>query len=487
MVTVNETRAKRSPAPRRRIWVQHVAVETSRLQMRVDAARARTELTASQQVTAAAIDGFIATAHAAAFRDDPVPGRLANWWRGTLVEAAYLNMHNARTALFDLYTDDELRAEIPMVVARANATLHRDDPRRMTVAEMNALPQKRLRPRMRRVVGDSYEQLDLEHRQLRSFRNIVLMAAAFLLLSVAVTLYFVTTHPTWVPLCFDSADNGQSCPSGQGSNVHPTWADILIVAGMGALGGAFAATLSIRNLRGTSTPYDVPVALAALKMPMGALTAILGLVAIKGGFVPGLSDLDNQSQVLAYALLFGFAQQALSRLLDMRAQDLLEGLPGGEATTPLPGAKGEPVPPAQPTGAAAPAGGPAPVEGVAGAEVAAGEATEGPPTEVVTTDAAPSTALDRPVEEPEGATQEDQFKLLKETGNERVDQTEDEEAELLKAEFGEPDAQGIYQPPNAAPPDAAPPAEVAADAPAAAGAGEATAADEGAPGKGAES
>jgi hypothetical protein len=480
VVTVNGTRAKRSRAPRRRIWVQHVAVETSRLQMRVDAARVRADLTPSQQVTAAAIDEFIATARAAAYRDDPVPGRLANWWRGTLVEAAYLNMHNARTALFDLYTDDELRAEIPMVVARANATLHRDDPRRMTVAEMNALPQKRLRPRMRRVVGDSYEQLDLEHRQLRSFRNIVLMAAAFLLLSVAVTLYFVTTHPTWLPLCFGSATNGQSCPSGQGANVHPTWADILIIAGMGALGGAFAATLSIRNLKGTSTPYDVPVALAALKVPMGALTAILGLVAIKGGFVPGLSDLDNQSQVLAYALLFGFAQQALSRLLDMRAQDLLEGLPGGEATAPLPGAKGEPVQ-AQQNGAAAPAGGQAPVEGAAGAEVAAGEATEAQSTEVAENDAAPSTELDRPVEEPEEATQEDQFKLLRETGNERVEQTEDEENELLKAEFGDPDAHGIYQPP-----DAAPPADPPADPPAAPGAGESTAADEGAPGKGAE-
>ena len=33
---------------------------------------------------------------------------------------------------------------------------------------------------MRRLVGDSYEQLDLEHAQLRSFRNILLSAAMFL-------------------------------------------------------------------------------------------------------------------------------------------------------------------------------------------------------------------------------------------------------------------------------------------------------------------
>ena len=436
--------------------MQHVAVETSRLQMRVDSARVRADLTASQQVTAAGIDGFIATARAAAYRDDPVPGRLANWWRGTLVEAAYLNMHNARTALFDLYTDDELRAEIPMVVARANATLHRDDPRRMTVAEMNALPQKRLRPRMAgwwatATSSWTWSTASCELPQHRADGGGVPAAQR--------RGHAVLRHdpPHLAAPVLRQRDTGQSCPSGQGPSVHPTWADVLIVAGMGALGGAFAATLSIRNLKGTSTPYDVPVALAALKVPMGALTAILGLVAIKGGFVPGLSDLDNQSQVLAYALLFGFAQQALSRLLDMRAQDLLEGLPGGEATAPLPGAKGEPVPPAQPTGPAVPAGEQAPVEGAVGAEVDAGEATEAQSPGVAGTDAAPSMAPDRPVEEPEDATQEDQFQLLRDTGNERVDQTEDEEAELLKAEFGEPDAQGIYQPPDAAPP-ADPPA-----------------------------
>jgi hypothetical protein len=109
-----------------------------------------------------------------------------------------------------------------------------------------------------------------------------------------------------------------------------------VVALLGALGGSLTAALSIRNLKGTSTPYDVPVALAMLKVPLGAFTAILALVAIRGNFVPGLSNLDSQEQILAYALVFGFAQQALSRLLDQRAQTLLEGLPGGTANEPSP-------------------------------------------------------------------------------------------------------------------------------------------------------
>ena len=330
---------------RRRIWVQHVAVETDKLRMRLNAAQARGDLTTSQQVVAKGIYEFLDKARDAAFRCDPVPGRWTNWWRGTLVEAAYRNLHAARAQMVDLYDENQLRAEIPLVVARANATLHRDDPRRTTVEELEAESTASLRPRMRRVISDSYEQLDLEHARLRSFRNILLTAAFFVIVLIAITLAVVSLHPGFVPLCFPNevidartnvtTVNGLNCPTGA-ALTGPQAFDILVVAMLGALGGALAATLSIRTLKGTSTPYDVPVALAILKVPLGALTAMLALVAIQGKFVPGLSVLDSQGQILAYALVFGFAQQAISRLLDRQAQTLLEGLPGGTATEPKP-------------------------------------------------------------------------------------------------------------------------------------------------------
>jgi len=432
-------------AARRRIWVQHVAVDADRLEMRVEAARARGGLTPSQEVVADGVEKCLQKARAAAFRDDPIPGRLANWWRGTLVEAAYRNMHTARAQMIDLMDADELRAEIPMVVARANATLHRDDPRRITVEELEAETVAGLRPRMRRVVGDSYEQLDLEHAQLRSFRNILLIAGFFIAAITAGTMVFVYRDPGLMPLCFDrevatgveplvTTVNGKNCPTSSGAG--PAGADILVVAALGALGGALAATLSIRNLRGTSTPYDVPVALAFLKVPLGALTAILALVAIQGDFVPGLSILDSQGQILAYALVFGFAQQALSRLLDQRAQTLLEGLPGGTAT--------EPSPPGVKKLAR-----PAPAEATTpeAEDLAPGEASTADVAAPGTVSAVPASA-DRPVDEPDGDTQQAQLGLLRETGNERRELDEDEEAKFLEAEFGPPDPQGIYGAPK---------------------------------------
>jgi hypothetical protein len=177
---------------------------------------------------------------------------------------------------------------------------------------------------------------------------------------------------------------------------------------------------------------------------LGALTAILGLVAIQGMFIPGLSQLDSQGQILAYALVLGFAQQALSRLLDKQAQILLEGLPGGTDVlpTPKPPDRMPPPPPPREDGTAPV---PPPEEPSSGAgDEPAQVASPGGPVEASDTVLAEDATADRPVDEPEDATQQDQFDQLRDTINDRHDMSEEEEAELLEAEFGPPDAGGIY-------------------------------------------
>jgi len=342
--------------------VQHVVVEADRLHMQTMAA-SRRGLDKQQTEIADGVFKLSAAARAAALREDPRPRRFQNWWRGILVEAAYLNLHTARAQIVDLYDENELRAEIPTALARAQATMHRDDPRRTTAEKLlraENLQVERARPVLRRLISDSYEKADLEHAQLRSFRNILLLSALSILVLIAATVAVVVWHPDWMPMCFDTTNpTGKACPTSHGATATGRGADIIMVALLGALGGALTASLSIRNLKGTSTPYDVPVALAMLKVPLGAFTAILALVAIHGSFVPGLTNLDSQEQILAYALVFGFAQQALSRLLDQRAQTLMEGLPGGTSTEPSPPPPAAPVVPAEP----APAGGEGKKEG----------------------------------------------------------------------------------------------------------------------------
>ncbi len=372
----------REVRPRRRIWVQRVAVEADNLLIRLNVARAG-DLSPAQTAVAEGVADLAQNARAAALRHDPMPRRWGNWWRGTLVDVAFHNLHSARAQMVDLMDEAELRAEVPVALARARRVLRRDDARLVAAerwpAELNGPgPVDRIRPGLRRLIDDSYEQLDLEHARLRNFRNVVLISAMCVFVLVVIAVVVVSRRPDWIPLCFPNEETtaegvsrvvGLNCPTRAGAGVVPVGADVVVVAMLGSLGGAMSAALSVRHLKGTSTPYDVPVALAFLKIPLGAFTAILALVAIQGKFVPGLSVLDSQGQILAYALVFGFAQQAFTRLIDRKAQDLLEGLPGGETTTPTQQSSPPPVvPPAPPPGPASD-GGAGPVEDVEVVEI----------------------------------------------------------------------------------------------------------------------
>ena len=127
---------------------------------------------------------------------------------------------------------------------------------------------------------------------------------------------------------------------------------------LGLIAAAVSSAVALRRLRGTTTPYALPVALAVLKLPTGMLTAVLGLLLMRGDFVPGLSALDTPSQILAWAVLFGYAQQLFTRFVDERAHSVLDqvGAPdhtGGPeaamvtraAPVALDGGNGAPPPP----------------------------------------------------------------------------------------------------------------------------------------------
>ena len=316
------------------------------------------ELTPEQKAAAQAARAALAKAEAMG-SGVRVPGRFL-WWRGTQVESAYLHLHVARVAMVDLYDEDDLEAEIPRAVARVQGALHRDDPRRVGQEALTDKDPRALRASLSRLVEDGHEATDLQHRRLRSFRNVTLLAAVAVMLAVLVTILVVSRDPDLLPLCFtEEGTSGEpgttACPSSNGPNVDsdadgsndligPSSWDIVMVALMGLLGGLLSAVFALRHLRGLSTAYEAPVALAILKPPLGALTGVTGIVLVHGEFIPGLSSLDSQGQILAYAFLFGVGQQVFTRLVDQKAESIMEGMPSRDpATSP-----GEPVGPTPP-------------------------------------------------------------------------------------------------------------------------------------------
>lgn len=117
-----------------------------------------------------------------------------------------------------------------------------------------------------------------------------------------------------------------------------TQQDVIVVELVGLTAAAVAAAAAIRGIKGSSERHGIPVALAILKLPLGAITAFLGLLLMRGQFVPGLTALDTSAQILAWALVFGYAQQLFTRLVDRQGQVVLDSVRGADnaQTAPTP-------------------------------------------------------------------------------------------------------------------------------------------------------
>jgi hypothetical protein len=318
-----------------------------------------------------ALQEHLEAARRAATLTEPLPGfgyQFIDWWTGNSVEAAYLNLHQAETILAQVIPNEELQARIPETLARLQ-TMEATDPRRRA-AETELLqspPGPQRRAAFRNAVRIGLELKDQQHDRIRAFRNIVLTATVGLMFLVVVLSLVGAVKPDALPLCFGPSPTalapgqpaaptqgpaGIACPSeeappnpGTRQRRLPAPGDVSLVALIGLMGGGLSAAVAIRHLHGSTTPYDIPVMLSLLKLPSGALSAIVGLLLIRGEFVPGLSQLDNQPQILAYAFLFGIAQHLVTRLVDRQAQDILGKLPSKEPTSARP----EPPPTERPT------------------------------------------------------------------------------------------------------------------------------------------
>jgi len=290
--------------------------------------------------------------------------RISRLWAsmtGSTIGRAMSNLDAAEASLLRVAPDSYLAGQMPSLLNHVQRHLDGDDARRRELerlagrlgpeqalagaGELAAITDSERNAIVSSVRAASKAALR-EQLRVRSFRN-VLLITSFVMTAIAVgvaVLGFV--NPSAVPLCFQPERSGQTvvvCPiqqsllveTGQASGpaspdvddvVRRTAApaDLLVVELIGLTAAAVAAATALRGIRGSSEPYGLPVALATLKLPMGAVTAFLGLLLMRGQFVPGLSALDTSAQILAWALVFGYAQQLFTRLVDQQAHSVLD-------------------------------------------------------------------------------------------------------------------------------------------------------------------
>lgn len=286
----------------------------------------------------------------AACLDDPRRRQLLTRFKmssgGSSVERTLGSLDAAEADLLRLAPASYLCGLMPSLQAHVNRYLPRNDPRRarLDVVAKKAKDPQSLDDTDRSAVVAAYHAANSQRRRevlrLRSFRN-VLLFAAFGLVVVAIGLGILgSLRPHLIPLCF-SPGKQVVCPTHSRtfavegfnqtdkaiSKTASGW-DIWIVEIIGLVAAGLASTFALRGIRGTSTPYSLPVALAVLKLSTGALTAVLGILLMRGAFIPGLSALDTSAQIIAWAIVFGYAQQIFTRMVDQQAQSVLADVGG---------------------------------------------------------------------------------------------------------------------------------------------------------------
>jgi hypothetical protein len=291
--------------------------------------------------------------------EDAASGRRS--FRGMLsganVQTAAQYLSAARTNLFRLAPSSYLRSQLPNLIMEAQGHIGDNDLRMATLERLQKEPdtqdlQSYERSALISSVQGVQREIHREQSRIRSFRNVIVgvsLAVAIIVLGLMLIGFY---KPGTLPLCFVPDDAMVVCPTDEmelsaasEGEVSPatsvtvteavrdaagSW-DAAVVGFVGLMGATLAAAAGLRNIRGSSDPFSLPVALALLKLPTGAFTALLGMLLIRAGFVPGLSALDTSAQIIAYAVLLGYSQQLFTTFVDRQAETVL-----AEAGTTLP-------------------------------------------------------------------------------------------------------------------------------------------------------
>ena len=330
-------------------WREQALTRIAELENLTDVFATQPGLSEAELVLADRTHRHLVTARDAA-QGDPdrsVWQRIAGAYAGSALERTASNVDAAEADLLRLAPAAYVAGQVPSLLAHVRSHLQADDPRAERLEQLAARPVHDFSEserdsivaavraassagRARDRPGAQLPQHPLAHRDAAHARGDRAGHPRLLAPEPAPALLLAGDRVEREGRLPDggAGDHGTASADAVMRSTAGRW-DILTAEILGLIAAAVAAATALRSIRGTSTPYSLPVALALLKLPLGALTAVLGLLLMRGNFVPGLSALDTPGQVLAWAILFGYAQQVFTRFVDQQAHNVLDNAGSG--------------------------------------------------------------------------------------------------------------------------------------------------------------
>ncbi|QPP08281.1 hypothetical protein G4Z16_19890 [Streptomyces bathyalis] len=263
----------------------------------------------------------------------------------TDVIAAMTNIREAEVELTRLLQGEDLRSRVPRILTHAREHLSPDDPQRRLLEKEWGTTEEGRRRLPAGTEGIAAETLhaankveERERIRLRSFTHILICSITVMsLIAVGFGIWAVVDPNVANLFCFPDQRRivPRICPIGRH---RAAGSDVFLIEFMGMFAAALAGAASLKTMRGNSSPYHVSILLLLLRLPVGAMTAVLGILLVSGAFFPGLTSLDASAQIIAWAAAFGILQEPVTRAVDRTGRSFLDELTPPEAAKTRPGA-----------------------------------------------------------------------------------------------------------------------------------------------------
>ncbi|HZG06499.1 MAG TPA: hypothetical protein VE546_23480 [Streptomyces sp.] len=320
------------------LWSAQLGAHIAKLQSDLNRIKARGYRNAADEEVAHKAEQHLKAARDILEQKLWPPSALRSRLFGGLPYAALSNVHEAEVEILQLTPEEEAGRYFEKVLVQARLHLKPDDPRLVRlVEEARRRAADRtggtgsLTPHMKQLAVDAlhaaYEAEDSEKARVRDFVKMVRRYTVILISLTALLLFLFGLDAAGS----DGGLTGLFCFTPYGQDVCPTgdsasFFDVLLICLFGLLGAALTGVASLRDMRSTAQPYHISWWLLLLKLPVGAIAAVVGIILIRADVIPGLTDLDSAAQILFWALVFGALQESITRAVDEQGRYIISNV-----------------------------------------------------------------------------------------------------------------------------------------------------------------
>ncbi|SCF17561.1 hypothetical protein GA0074695_4004 [Micromonospora viridifaciens] len=236
---------------------------------------------------------------------------VVDWLRGGKIEYAWQTIHAVERAMVELRTPEELLGLLPAYQDSAARYLKADERalRDFDATKDLAAPEI-FRAKVQALLLRTHAASDEFHESARRLRNRML----------GISVSALAAEALLVVVQWGSSDVHLLKPPTDATGVA-AWRLLFFVLLAGALGAFISAIPSMITSRSGGLPYKLPFQQGLLKLAVGPLVAVAGIMLVLGGLVE--TTVGSTAALLGVAIVFGAGQQAVTAFADRRAAELL--------------------------------------------------------------------------------------------------------------------------------------------------------------------